>query len=903
MTLVVERLRCQVPDGVLAIGAEPVRLSWRLRASGSGDATSQLGYRVDIAASPMFDEIMATSGDVAGDEQVAVVAPGGSLRSREVRHVRVRVRDAIGWSAWSAPLRVEAGLLDPADWVAQAITLPDDPGGREQAPAPLVRREFDVPAPVARARLHVTALGLHRVTINGRAVSDDLLPPGWTPYGRRLLADTYDVTALLTPGTNAIGAMLGDGWYRGRLGWQPGHERCHYGEQVGLIAQLEIDCEDGRRIVFATGDGWRASTGEVRSADLYDGSTVDLRRRQAGWDRPGFDDAGWVDAATVPFDAAVVEPRTAPPVRVVAVLPARRSARGPGCWGLDGGQNIAGWVRLTIRGRRDDVVTVRHAEVLEPDGSLHTRALRSAKATDTYVLADDGIVTLEPVFTFHGFRYAEVETSAELLDAELVAISSDTLPRGTFECSEPALNRLHENVVWSQRDNFVSVPTDCPQRDERLGWTGDAQAFADTASTLFDAEAFWRSWLRDLAIEQHPVLGVPTVVPDVVIRDEPRYGRAGWADASTIVPWSVYESYGDPIVLADQRDSMALWLDSLAGRLGSDGLLPPSMQFGDWLDPDAPSDRPWEAKADSTYIANAYLVHSAILTAHAARLLDDAALEERARSFAADVAPRTWQRWREHALTTQTGCAVALRLGVAPDPERAEVAATLARLVRDADGRVATGFLGTPLVLPALAEFGHIDECYLMLLRRDDPSWLYQVEQGATTVWERWDAIRPDGSIHPGTMAPPPDMTGSDEEHMLSFNHYAYGAVIDWVYRHLAGLAPDRERPGYRHVLLSPKPCVGIDRAAASVATAYGPVRIAWRVEEEGLGVEVELPIGISGTFIAPAAVDSTVTLDGEPAERVVGIGPGGHTLLVTEPALADPARARTFARTSITAR
>jgi alpha-L-rhamnosidase len=326
---------------------------------------------------------------------------------------------------------------------------------------------------------------------------------------------------------------------------------------------------------------------------------------------------------------------------------------------------------------------------------------------------------------------------------------------------------------------------------------------------------------------------------------------------------------------------MAGWLESLAARRGPDGLLPSSMQFGDWLDPDAPSDRPWKAKADSTYIANAFLIHSARLTA-----------DDRARSLADDVAPLTWARWSEHAVTTQTGCAVALRLGVAPDAERPDVAARLAHLVRDADGRVATGFLGTPLVLPALAEFGHLDEAYLMLLRRDDPSWLYQVERGATTVWERWDAIRPDGSIHPGTMAPPPDMTGSDEDHMLSFNHYAYGAVIDWVYRNVAGLAPDRDRPGYRHVVLAPKPCLGIDWARASVDSAYGQITTSWSVADEALTVEVDLPAGTSGTFIAPVAVASVVTLDGEPSDRVVDVGPGRHRLVVTEPALADPARA-----------
>ncbi len=895
MTLRVERLRCQVPDGVLAIGTEPVRLSWQLVGAtphAVADAR-QVGYRVDVAASPTFGELLATSGDVDGDEQVAVTAPGGSLGSREVRHIRVRVRDREGWSGWSESLRVEAGLLRPDDWLAAAITLPDDPGDQGQSPAPLVRREFDVSGSIARARLHVSALGLHHVRINGWAVSEDLLEPGWTTYHHRLLADTYDVTALLRPGRNAIAASIGDGWYRGRLGWLPARERCRYGDQVGLIAQLEIERSDGKRTIIATDGDWRASIGEIRSADLYDGSHVDLRKRQVGWDAPGFDDGAWLPVDTVPFDAGTLEMRMAPPVRVVKRLGIDPTQRDDGRWMLDGGQNVSGWVRLTVRGRSGDTVTVRHAEVLEPDGSLHTRSLRTARATDTYVLADDEAAILEPAFTFHGFRYAEVETTAELLEAQVVAISSDTPRRGTFACSHDALNQLHENVLWSQRDNFVSVPTDCPQRDERLGWTGDAQAFANTASVLFDAHAFWRSWLRDLALDQDPKLGVSTVVPDVVIAGEPRYGRAGWADAATIVPWSVYEAYGDPSVLADQRASMVAWLDSLVARRGPDGLLPPSMQFGDWLDPDAPSDRPWEAKADSDYIANAFLVHSARLTADAARRLGDPALETRARDIADEVAPLTWDRWRAHAITTQTGCAIAILLGVAPEGERASVAGTLARLVRDANGRVATGFLGTPLVLPALASFGHFDECYQMLLRREDPSWLYQVSQGATTVWERWDAIRPDGSIHPGTMAPPPDMTGSKEEHMLSFNHYAYGAVIDWVYRHLPGLAPDRDRPGYRHVLFAPKPCVGIDWARASVDSAYGPVGISWRLAGDELTVEIELPIGTTGTFVAPMTSTSSVALDGAPAGRRIDLGPGRHVLLVTDPALADPSEHR----------
>ena len=425
---------------------------------------------------------------------------------------------------------------------------------------------------------------------------------------------------------------------------------------------------------------------------------------------------------------------------------------------------------------------------------------------------------LEPRLTFHGFRYAEVASDAEVIEATFVAISSDTPRRGWFSCSDPTLERFHENVVWSQRDNFVSVPTDCPQRDERLGWTGDAQAFASTGSTLYDAQAFWASWLRDLALDQDDELGAPTVVPDVVVTGGSRFGRAGWADAATIVPWSVYEAYGDPHVLIDQLDSMQRSIRSLSRRLGPDGLLPPSMQFGDWLDPDAPIDRPWEAKVDSTYLANAFLVHSARLAADAAELVGERGVGGRDE----ELWPMRWPRRPGHGgrttrRTTQTGCAVALRFGLVPDAERGAVADALARLVREADGRVSTGFLGTPLVLPALSDAGRFEEAYLMLLRQEMPSWLYQVRMGATTVWERWDAVRPDGSIHPGTMKTPPEMADrkEGEPHMLSFNHYAYGAVIDWVYRNVAGLAPDLDRPGYRHVILAPKPVAGLKRAKA----------------------------------------------------------------------------------------
>jgi alpha-L-rhamnosidase len=445
-------------------------------------------------------------------------------------------------------------------------------------------------------------------------------------------------------------------------------------------------------------------------------------------------------------------------------------------------------------------------------------------------------------------------------------------------------------VVWSQRDNFVSVPTDCPQRDERLGWTGDAQAFAAAACTLFDSEAFWSSWLEDLALDQDPVLGVSTVVPDVARADEPRYGRAGWADAATIVPWAVYESYGDPEVLRRQFASMVTWVDSLQGRRREGGLLEPGMQFGDWLDPDAPSDRPWEAKTDADFLANAFFAHSARLTADAGRVVGvPNQLVARLQGIGEEMARLTWEQWREHIVETQTGCSIALRFGVVPDGERARVAETLAGMVRSAAGRVATGFLGTPHVLHALAENDFFDEAYSMLLRREHPSWLYQVVQGATTVWERWDAIRTDGSIHPGTMATPPGMDEDESGgNMLSFNHYAYGAVVDWMYRYLAGIAPDRERPGYRHVVMAPRPVVGVDWAQASVATGYGMTKIGWEIEGSGdLVVEATIPFGATATLTAPVTVGSRVRLGESAAGAVVDLGPGHHRITVTDPLIA----------------
>jgi alpha-L-rhamnosidase len=880
-------LRVHPGNGLLGLPAGPFTVSWAVTAP--GPAARQTAYEVQVARDPGFGALLASSGEVEGDEQVAVRVPGPPLGSREERHLRVRSRLDHTWTPWSESVVLEGGLLTPGDWQARAIGVPSGAGAPDlglDGRVVALRCSFQLDSAPARARLYVTSLGVHEVLVNGRAAAPDLLNPGWSSYRARLLVATHDVTALLRRGENTIGALLADGWYRGRLGWEAANDRHHYGDRVALLAQLEVVGPDGRRTVVGTDESWRAGDVDIVRADLYDGTAVDLSRARPGWSAPGFDDSGWPSAEVTSLDVATLEPRIAAPVRPVAVLPMRVVRAGEGTTLLDAGQNLAGVVRLAVTGPAGATVRVRHAEVLEADGALHTAALRSAQATDSYVLAAAGDVQLEPSFTFHGFRYAQVETRARVLTAQAVAVSTDLAERSTFACSDPVLTRLHENVRWSQRSNFVSLPTDCPQRDERLGWTGDAQAFAPTACTLFDARDFWRTWLRDLRAEQRADGAVPSVVPDVVLTGDLAAGRAGWGDAITMVPWAVYEAYGDVDILSEHVGGMRRWVDHLASRTGEDGLLGDEPQFGDWLDPDAPPERPWEATTRSDFLSNAYFAHSARLTARAMELLGDPG-SDRYGALADTVAAGSWSRWGVDVRRTQTGCAVAIAFDLVPPQERARVGADLARLVRAGGGAIRTGFLGTPLVLPALAATGHLDEAYLMLLRRQSPSWLYQVERGATTVWERWDAIRPDGSLHDGRLLLPDGSVG----HMLSFNHYAYGSVVDWVYRWVAGLSTDTGEPGYRKVVLRPRPATGITWATATVEADQGPVSVTWDVDDAGsFTATYDIPFGCIGHFVPPASATSTIEVAGRRVhDPVVRLLPGRHRVVVSDARIARP--------------
>jgi alpha-L-rhamnosidase len=731
----------------------------------------------------------------------------------------------------------------------------------EFAGAPLLRREARLDpghGDVAEATLHATARGVFTAWINGVPVSEDVLSPGWTSYEWRLRYRDYEVTDLVRGAGDGLvlGLLLGNGWFRGRLGWGGG--RAYYGAELAALAQLEIVFADGHRQVLGTDETWQAGPSDVVENDLYDGETIDARRRDDAWLRPGFAADGWSGVHAAPdFDPSTLTPYVGPAVvRQEEVRPVRVWTSPSGRSLVDFGQNLVGWLRFTVRGERGSTITIRHAEVLE-DGELGVRPLRSAKATDRFVLSG-GEDTFEPTLTFHGFRYAEVDGwPGELTADSLVAVvvHSDLRRIGEFECSDELLDQLHRNVVWGLRGNVVDVPTDCPQRDERLGWSGDLAVFAPTAAFLYDVDAFLRDWLVDLDAEQRAADGrVPFVIPDVLKYIPQPPGRhtpestAIWGDAAVWVPWALWEAYGDVDVLAQAYDAMAAHVRRVESLLSPTGLWDTGFQFGDWLDPTAPPDKPADAKADKGVVATACLYRSARLTADAAQILGRAADAD---SFRA-LAERTRAAFTEHYVAddgtvrsdAQTVYALAIVFGLLDEPVRQRAGDRLAALVADSGYRISTGFAGTPFVTDALTATGHLDDAYRMLLQRESPSWLYSVTMGATTVWERWDSMLPDGSINPGEMT--------------SFNHYALGAVADWMHRVIGGIAP--AEPGYRTVRVAPRPGGGLTWARTSLETRHGRVAVEWRVLEGELEVDVTVPDGVTAEVDLPDGRRQRVT-------------------------------------------
>jgi alpha-L-rhamnosidase len=828
-------------SGCLVVGTPTPRLSWKTATTAADWRQSAHAIRV-VADGDTHD-----TGWVDSDESVLVAWPATPLASRERRTVEVRVRGADGSeSDWSDPVTVEAGLLRADDWRGVFVGPSWDEDPDTPQPCPHVRRSFELTQPVSNARVHVTGLGVYELELNGQRVGDHVLAPGWTSYHHHLRYDSFDVTPMLRVGENVIGGILGDGWFRGAL--VENMRRNRYGTRVGLLCQLELEHADGTTTVIASDGEWRASTGPIRSSGLYEGEDYDARAELGRWSEPGYDDGGWQPVAIVEHDLATLRAPVAPPIRVTErIAPVEIFSSANGDTIVDFGQNLVGVVELSVVGPAGTAITIRHAEVLQ-DGELCTTPLRAAEATDRYTLRGGDRETWHPRFTFHGFRYAEITGwpgGLDPADVTALVLHSDMRRTGWFECSDERVNQLHRNVVWGMRGNFVGIPTDCPQRDERLGWTGDIGVFAPTATYLYDCAGVLESWLADLAAEQRDDGTVPWVIPDSLDWLLP---AAVWGDAAVTVPSTVYERYGDRDILRAQYRSMWEWVELELELAGDDLLWTGGFQFADWLDPTGRNGDAFDQRTDPDLLATAAMIHSLDLLAAAATVLDDHA-DDHARYT--DLARRARDAFAREYVTpngrlasdAQTAYALAIVYDLVGDVERrAHAGARLSQLAIKGGLKIATGFVGTPLVCDALTATGHADTAYGLLLQEQCPSWLYPVLQGATTIWERWDALTPDGRVMPDGLA------------MISFNHYALGAVADWLHRVVGGLAP--AAPGWRELRIAPEPGGGLTLASSRLDTPYGMASSSWELGEGTVTIEAVVPPNTTARVHLPGAAD-----------------------------------------------
>ncbi|KAI0411228.1 extracellular glycosyl hydrolase family 78 protein [Xylaria grammica] len=817
----------------LGIGEASPRISWLFE----GDATDwfQTGYSIEVSRQGKSDVFNVTS-----PESVLVDWPTVALSSAESAIIRVKSYggDSGVDTDWSKPFPVETGLLADEDWSGTQMIAANKTTEQNSPHQPiLLRKSFSLDDDIVSARLYITAYGIYEAVINGHRVGDAVLAPGWQSYNHRLVYDTYDVTSSLQTGSNAIGIQVGEGWYAGRIGFDV--NRNLWGDTLGAFALLVVTKADGSKETIPTDLTWSSSTGAIVTSEIYDGEHYDSAHDQPGWTTADFKppkNAKWIGVKALKSPLGQLAAPDGPPIRRVEEVELQDVITTPsGATVLDFGQNLVGWLRLKVAGPAGTTIKMVHVEVLE-NGEIATAPLRSAKQTDYLVLSGNRTQTWEPTFTYHGFRYVQVDnwpveqTPLDKRAVKAIVVHSDMQRTGEFTTSDSLLNKLVQNVLWSLKGNFMSVPTDCPQRDERLGWTGDAHAFAPTANFLYDTAGFWRGWLKDVASEQLSNNNiVPVVVPHVPAVGAV-YPTAVWGDVVVANAWSAYESFGDLEALRAQYVGAKAWVDSGIPR-GADGLWDHSyFQFGDWLDPKAPNDSPGDATTDSGLVADAYLVYVTDLVAQMAAALGlpaEAAHYVNATRTLKTAYQSAWIDASGHvANETQTGLALSLYFGLFAAGQDAAAAARLQTLIADNDYLVGTGFAGTHLLGPTLTKYNLTDEFYQMLQQTTVPSWLYQVVMGGTTTWERWDSLLPDGTVNPNMMT--------------SFNHYAFGSVANWMFRTIGGLAP--AAPGWKTIRVAPVPGGGLTSAKTTFLSPYGAVATDWHIDDAGFHLKVTVP-------------------------------------------------------------
>ncbi|MHB1357865.1 MAG: glycoside hydrolase family 78 protein [Anaerolineae bacterium] len=896
MTTTLTRLRCDYLENPLGIDNPQPRFAWQLVSDERAAVQSAYQIVVRDATAVLWD-----TGKVGSVRSLHVPYGGPPLASCQRCTWAVRVWDGHGApSAWSEEASFEVGLLSHDDWQARWIEPVESEDPRAFKPCPYLRREFNTENEIESARLYITSHGLYEAWLNGVRVGDQVFTPGCTPYDLRLQYQVYYVTSQLSAGANALGVILGDGWYRSKTGI--GNLRNVYGKHLGLLAQLVIKYSDGTAQVVVADDAWRSSTGPLLKSDLKDGEVYDARLELDGWERAGYDDSAWQAVRVVDVPLTNLSASCGVPVRrretftPVAVL---HTPNGETV--LDMGQNIAGVVRMRVEAPAGTAIKLSHGETLDRDGNF-TMANLNLNFGNTkdpllqevhYTCRGGGAEVYEPHFTVHGFRYVRVEgLPYEPIPEQFtaVAIYSDMAPTGSFECSNPLVNQLMHNILWSMKGNFLDIPTDCPTR-ERAGWTGDAQIFARTGSFLMETAPFFRKWLRDLALEQFPSGLVTNWVPNpqrplkITRGMMPALeGSSGWGDAAVIIPWTLYQVYGDTRILEEQYASMRAWVEyerrtaraipwykwlnpalwfNQALRRRQQLIWDTKYQWGEWLEPDegyglkTPLGVLKRLLFGEPLVATAYYAHSCGLLAEAARVLGK---EEDARTYSA-LAGEIRRAYAAQFIKAdgsikpnkQASYVRALAFDLVPEAQRAAVLERLVDKIRAAGTHIGTGFLSTPFLCPVLAENGQLALAYELLNQTTIPSWLYAVTKGATTVWESWTGITPDGKVNG------------------SFNHYSYGAVASWLVQTVAGL--EIGAPGYQQIMIQPQPGGGLTWALASYRSLYGEISSGWEINGGRFSLSVVIPPNTRATVRLPGAVIvDEITESGLPLEQAPGI-------------------------------
>jgi alpha-L-rhamnosidase len=802
-------------------------LSWQIQSTTKG--LTQTAYEIQLWNSPQTTKNPTwTSGKTLSSQSINIPYTGPTLQSGRKYAWHVRIWDDQNHaSAWSAKATCQMGLLKPEDWKAQWI----GPGYTEDTlrrPSPLLRKTFETHKTIQTATAYITAHGLYEARINGQRIGDAHFTPGWTNYDKRLQYQTYDVTQILKKGSNAIGVTLGDGWYRGIFGQWNYHN--NYGSDASLLFQLNIEYTDGTTDTVISDASWKCSTGPIRYADLYNGEFYDAQKEQPNWTTTEYNDGHWTPVAIKIFTKDNLVAALSPPVKEQEHFhPVKILTSPKGEQIIDFGQNLAGWVQFKVRGKKGDSIKLSHAEVLDKAGNFFTGNLREAKAQDIYILNGTKEEQFKPHFTFHGFRYVKVEginSSLKPEDFEAIALYSDLPPTGAFTCSNPALNQLQHNITWSQKSNFLDIPTDCPQRSERLGWCGDVQIFARTAAFNMQSDNFFAKWLQDLNVDQGADGGMPNVIPNLPGRTLKRKptGVAGWGDVATVLPWTLYQAYGDTTILKKQYASMKAWVDHIQTLSKND--LWQAGGYGDWLAPEM---------TDIPYISQCWFAHSTQLLINTAKILgksDDVVTYSNNLKSIKQAFLKEYITPGGRAISnTQTAYILALYFDMLPQQQQKSAVDRLVDLIHKNKDHLSTGFLGTPFLLPVLSRYGYDTLAYIILLQDTPPSWLYPVKMGATTIWEKWEALHSDGT---------PDST--------SFNHYSYGAVGDWLYRTIAGINNDEEAPGYKHSIIQPRTGGGLTYATGQLNTPYGKLSSQWRWDKDDLLLDLEIPANTNTT-------------------------------------------------------